>query len=37
MAKEADYGLIIWKGKNNGTLNNINNMKLANKCLFVTL
>jgi hypothetical protein len=37
MAKEADYGLMIWDGQSKGTLNNIHNMKLANKRFFVIL
>ena len=37
MAKDADYGLMIWDGQSKGTLNNIHNMKLANKRFFVIL
>ena len=37
MAKDADYGLMIWDGQSKGTLNNINNMKQANKRFFVIL
>jgi hypothetical protein len=37
MAKDADYGLMIWDGQSKGTLNNIYNMKAANKKFFVIL
>ncbi|MDR3243900.1 MAG: hypothetical protein LBT79_04045 [Elusimicrobiota bacterium] len=37
MAKEADYGLMIWDGQSKGTLNNIQNMKSVNKRFFVIL
>jgi hypothetical protein len=37
MAKDADYGLMIWDGQSKGTLNNIQNMKAANKRFFVIL
>lgn len=37
MAKDADYGLMIWDGQSKGTLNNIQNMKFANKRFFVIL
>jgi hypothetical protein len=39
MAKEADYGLMIWDGQSKGTLNNIMNLiKYNKKCLlFVTI
>lgn len=31
MAKDADYGLMIWNGKSRGTLNNIINLSILNK------
>lgn len=39
MAKEADYGLMIWDGKSRGTLNNVMNLIACNKkcLLFVTI
>jgi len=35
MANDADYGLMIWDGQSQGTLNNITTMKAANKRFFV--
>jgi len=35
MANDADYGLMIWDGKSEGTLNNISMMKSNNKRFFV--
>lgn len=35
MARDADYGLMIWDGKSKGTLNNIMTMKQLNKKFFV--
>jgi len=35
MARDADYGLMIWDGQSQGTLNNITTMKAANKRFFV--
>ncbi len=35
MAKEADYGLMIWDNKSKGTLSNIKEMKKYNKQFFV--
>ena len=37
MAKEADYGMMIWDGKSEGTLNNISEMRLHNKKFYVVL
>jgi hypothetical protein len=37
MAKDSDYGLMIWDGKSKGTLNNILNMKNESKRCFVIL
>lgn len=37
MAKEADYGLMIWDNKSKGTLSNIKEMKKCNKRFFVIL
>jgi hypothetical protein len=37
MAKDSDYGLMIWDGKSQGTLNNIEEMKKENKRFFVVL
>jgi hypothetical protein len=39
MAKEADYGLMIWDGKSRGTLNNVINLITCNKkcLLFITI
>lgn len=37
MAKDSEYGLMIWDGESKGTLNNILNMKLENKRFFVIL
>ncbi|MBR1600124.1 MAG: hypothetical protein IJ677_00945 [Alphaproteobacteria bacterium] len=37
MAKEADYGLMIWDGESKGTLNNIQLMNKLNKKFFVAL
>jgi len=37
MAKEADYGLMIWDGKSEGTLNNISMMKSYEKKFFVVI
>jgi hypothetical protein len=37
MAKDADYGLMIWDGKSKGTLNNIIEMKNQTKRFFVIL
>ena len=37
MAKEADYGLMIWDNKSKGTLSNIKEMKKYNKQFFVIL
>lgn len=31
MAKEADYGFMIWNGKSRGTLNNMINLRSAKK------
>lgn len=35
MAKEADYGFMIWNGKSKGTLNNIINLTLLDKKVLV--
>ena len=35
MARDADYGLMIWDGQSQGTLNNIMTMKAENKRFFV--
>jgi len=35
MAKDADYGLMIWDGKSKGTFNNIKKMKTENKRFYV--
>jgi hypothetical protein len=35
MAKEADYGLMIWDGKSRGTLNNIVNLLKGDKKILV--
>ena len=35
MAHDADYGLMIWDGQSQGTLNNIVTMKAENKKFFV--
>ncbi len=35
MAKEADYGFMVWNGKSKGTLNNIINMVLLDKKILV--
>jgi len=35
MAHDADYGLMIWDGQSQGTLNNILTMKSENKKFFV--
>jgi hypothetical protein len=35
MANHADYGLMIWDGKSEGTLNNITMMQQRNKDFFV--
>jgi len=37
MAHDADYGLMIWDGESQGTLNNILTMKSENKKFFVVL
>jgi hypothetical protein len=37
MAKDADYGLMIWDGKSKGTLSNIQTMKSENKKFLVIL
>lgn len=37
MANDANYGLMIWDGKSEGTLNNINVMKSKSKRFFVIL
>jgi hypothetical protein len=37
MAKDSDYGLMIWDGESKGTLNNILSMKNENKRFFVIL
>ena len=37
MARDADYGLMIWDGKSKGTLGNINEMKKENKRFYVIL
>ena len=37
MAKEADYGLMVWDGESKGTLNNILLMNKLNKKFFVAL
>jgi len=37
MAREADYGLMIWDGKSKGTLGNIKEMKEQNKHFYVIL
>ncbi|GHV86205.1 hypothetical protein AGMMS50230_18130 [Spirochaetia bacterium] len=37
MAKDSDYGLMIWDGESKGTLNNIIIMKNENKRFFVIL
>ncbi|MFA5518694.1 MAG: hypothetical protein WDA74_05500 [Spirochaetota bacterium] len=37
MANDADFGLMIWDGKSEGTLNNISMMKLRNKRFFVVI
>ncbi len=39
MAKEADYGLMVWDGQSRGTFNNVMNLIRYNKkcLLFVTL
>ena len=35
MARDADYGLMIWDGKSKGTLGNIKEMKEQNKNFYV--
>lgn len=37
MAQDADYGLMIWDGESQGTLNNIITMKSESKKFFVIL
>ena len=37
MARDADYGLMIWDGKSKGTLGNIKEMKKQNKRFYVIL
>ena len=37
MAKDADYGLMVWDGKSKGTLGNIKEMKNQNKRFYVIL
>lgn len=37
MAKNADYGFMIWNGKSRGTLNNIMNLVKLNKTVLVYL
>src|SRR4030066_2036363 len=37
MAKEADYGFMIWDGKSKGTLNNVLNLLKENKTSIVYL
>lgn len=37
MAKDADYGLMVWDGESKGTLNNIQLMNKLNKKFFVAL
>lgn len=35
MAKEADYGLMVWDFESNGTFNNILNLAAQNKCAVI--
>ena len=35
MAKETDYGFMLWDGKSNGTLNNIINLLKENKKILI--
>jgi hypothetical protein len=37
MANDSDYGLMIWDGMSDGTLNNISMMKTQNKRFFVII
>lgn len=37
MANDADYGLMIWDGKSEGTMNNLSMMKSQNKRFFVVI
>lgn len=37
MASDADYGLMIWDGKSEGTLNNVSMMKSKDKKFFVVI
>jgi hypothetical protein len=37
MAKDADYGLMVWDGRSPGTLNNIKTMKAEQKRFYVIL
>lgn len=37
MANDADYGLMIWDGKSEGTLNNVSMMKQRSKKFFVII
>jgi len=37
MANDADFGLMIWDGRSEGTLNNISMMKSKNKRFFVII
>ena len=35
MAEDADYGFMIWNGESKGTLNNMINLVMLNKCILV--
>lgn len=35
MAKDSDYGLMIWNGKSRGTFNNIINLVLFNRTVLL--
>ena len=37
MANDANYGLMIWDGKSEGTMNNLSMMKSQNKRFFVVI
>jgi len=37
MANDADYGMMIWDGKSEGTLNNISEMQIQNKKFYVVM
>jgi len=37
MAKDADYGFMIWNGKSRGTLNNIINLRKLDKSILIYL